>query len=387
MELFNMEFLQALQTVSIMGTLFYILSFVAALVIIVFVHEFGHFIVGRWCGVKVEAFSIGFGKELFGFTDRHGTRWKFCPIQLGGYVRFEGDANAASMPDNSVAASQSPTSLQAQPVWERMAVVAAGPLANFLFAIVIFAAAFMAIGLPYMRPTVSEVLPGSAAAMAGVAPGDTITVVDGKTIFALSEVQEAFFLRPNETFDIVVQRKGQPLTLSVTPQAVEQKDSFGGSMKVGQLGIRHLPEKDEPLFQRFSPPEAVAKAVERTWFTISSTATFFKKVITGQQSVKQIGGAVSIGKGAGDAASGGILSFCYFLGFLSVSIGIVNLFPIPMLDGGHLVFYAIEAIRGKPVGPVAQEWGFRIGFSCVVMLMLLGLFNDAGRVVNVVFGT
>jgi regulator of sigma E protease len=382
-----MGFMAALQNIAPMAILFNFAAFVVALVIIVFVHEFGHFIVGRWCGVKAEVFSVGFGKELFGFTDKHGTRWKFCPIPLGGYVRFEGDANAASMPSTSEQAKHSPTSLHGQPVWERMAVVAAGPLANFLFAIVVFTAAFVFIGMPYMRPVASAVQAGSAAEQAGLKAGDRFVSIDGATIQTFGEVQEAVFLRPGETFDVVVDRAGQVLTLRLTPKAKEQKDNFGGTMKVGQLGVVHEPQPDEPLYMAYAPPAAMAKALERTWFTVSSTGKFLSKIISGEQSAKQIGGAISIGKGAGDAAAGGALSFMYFLAFLSISIGIVNLLPIPMLDGGHLVFYAIEAVRGKPLGQVAQEWGYRIGFSCVVMLMVFGLFNDAGRSINVLFGT
>jgi regulator of sigma E protease len=382
-----MEFLQALQSASFTGFLFYLLSLLVALILIIFVHEFGHFIVGRWCGVKVETFSIGFGKELFGFNDRYGTRWKFCLVQLGGYVRFEGDANAASMPSSAPAAAASSTSLQAQPVWERMAIVAAGPLANFLFAIAIFAAAFMAIGMPYMRPIVSEVLVNSAAEKAGVKVGDHVKLIDGRVIETFSEIQESVFLRPGETFPVTIERNGQPIVLSITPDAKEIADNFGGKIKLGVLGLRHLPASDEPLFRRFAPHEAVSEAAGHTWFVITSTGKFFAKIIKGEQSVKQIGGVVSIGKAVGDAASDGFLNFILRVGFLSISIGIVNLFPIPMLDGGHLVFYAIEFVRGKPLGPMAQEWGYRIGFSCVLALMLLGLFNDAGRVVNVVFGS
>jgi regulator of sigma E protease len=381
----DMEFLQALQGVSLGGLVFNIFAFLVALILIVFVHEYGHFIVGRWCGVKIEAFSVGFGRELFGFNDKHGTRWKFCAIPLGGYVKFEGDANAASQPDLS--ATHSPTSLHAQPVHERMAIVAAGPVANFILAIFIFAVAFMAIGYPYMRPIVDEVVAGSAAETAGLKPGDLVKRIDGQEISSFVGIQEAVFLRPGETLEVVVERNGTPVSLNVVPQMKEIPDNFGGTSRFGLMGVKHNPRSDEPLYHRYAPHEALGKAVERTWFTIATTGKFIAKMFTGQQSVKQIGGAVSIGKGAGDAASGGLLTFAYFIGFLSISIGIINLFPIPMLDGGHLVFYAIEAVRGRPLGPVAQEWGYRIGFSCVVMLMVLGLFNDAGRVVNVVFGT
>lgn len=378
-----MNLMQFLNTESFLFLGLCVLAFIASLIIIIFIHEYGHFIVARWCGVKVEAFSIGFGKEMFGFTDRHGTRWKICPWPIGGYVKFEGDANAASMPDGSKAASFSPTSLHAQPVPQRMAIVAAGPFANFLLAIVIFSAIFTFVGMPYTRPLIAEVLKDSAAESAGLKAGDTITNISGQDITSFRQIQEKVFLRKGEELTIKVDRAGQNLTFKVTPKAVELKDNFGGSMMVGQLGVR---PPDEFAFQTYPPHKAVVLAVERTWNVIDMTFKFLGKIFVGEQSVKQLGGAISIGKGAGDAASGGFANFMFFIAFLSISIGIVNLLPIPMLDGGHLVFYALEAIRGKPLGPKAQEWGFRIGFSCVIMLMLLGLFNDAGRLSNV-FGS
>jgi regulator of sigma E protease len=382
-----MDYLQALQSLSPTVLLFAIAGLILALFVIIFVHEFGHFIVGRWCGVKIETFSVGFGKELFGFTDRYNTRWKFCLIQLGGYVKFEGDANAASMPSNTEPANLSPTSLQAQPVWQRMAIVAAGPIANFLLAIAIFAAALMALGTPYMRPVVTEVIANSAAERAGMKVGDTVKSMGGREINTYRDVQEYVLMRPEETFVMTVERVGQKLDLTITVDANEVKDGFGGTLKVGKLGIKHEPSADEPLMRYYAPHEAVVRAVDRTWLMISTTAKFFGKIIVGQQSVKQIGGPIMMGKGAGEALSNGPTTFIMFIGFLSISVGIINLFPIPMLDGGHLVFYAIEAVRGKPLGPVAQEWGFRIGFSCVVALMLLGFFNDSGRVFNLVFGS
>jgi regulator of sigma E protease len=380
-----MSFLDALLAISPVTVAIGLAAFVVALVVIVFVHEFGHFIVGRWCGVGIETFSVGFGKELFGFNDSYGTRWKFCLLPLGGYVKFEGDANAASVPDLSV--KHTATSLHSKPVLQRMAIVAAGPFANFLLAIAIFALGAMLIGYPYFRPTVSEVIPGSAAAEAGILPGDEFRSIEGVATPTFEAVTEAVFMRPGEPLQVVVDRNNQSITLALTPKAKDVRDSFGGTVKVGQLGVSHLRAQDEPVYQRLSPGPALVHGVNKTWTTISLTGQFIKKLFTGQQSVKQVGGAISIGKHAGDAATNGPLSFIYFIAFLSISIGIINLFPIPMLDGGHLVFYTIEGILGRPLGPVAQEWGYRIGFSCVVMLMLLGLFNDSGRVTNVLFGT
>jgi regulator of sigma E protease len=380
-----MSFFDALANIPVLTLLFNIAAFIVALTIIVFVHEYGHFIVGRWCGVGIQTFSVGFGKELFGFNDKHGTRWKFAALPFGGFVKFEGDANAASMPDKTVA--HSPTSLHGKSVPQRMAIVAAGPIANFILAIFLFTMGAMIVGYPYTRAVVSEVLPGSAAAVAGFKAGDEIKRIDGQEIVSFEGVLEAVFLRPGEALKIEVQRNGQIVDLTATPQLKEERDSFGGIARVGQLGIRHNRAADEPLYEPLGPVQAFSKGVERTWATISLTGKFIGKLFTGKQSVDQVGGAIMIGKHAGDAASSGPLYFVYFLALLSISVGIINLFPIPMLDGGHLVFYAIEGVLGRPLGPTAQEWGFRIGFSCVVMLMLLGLFNDTGRVLNVLLGT
>ncbi len=382
-----MSFLQALQNISPLVVLFNLAAFFVALLLIVFVHEFGHYIVARWCGVKSDVFSVGFGKELFGFTDKHGTRWKWALWPIGGYVKFAGDANAASQPDSRGESKNTAGSLHSQPVLQRSAIVAAGPIANFILAVVIFALGFMIVGSGYMRPIVDEILAGSPAEIAGIKPGDEITSIDGTAIKNYRTIQEIVMFRPDETVVVGIMRDGAAMTLNVLAKAREIKDDFGGTVRIGQMGISHNKRSDEPLIERLPPHLALMKGAERTWFIISTTGKTLKKLFLGTESVKRIGGAISIGKGAGDAASDGPMAFVTFIAFLSVSIGIVNLLPIPMLDGGHLVFYAIEALRGKPLGPVAQEWGFRIGLTCVVMLMLLGLFNDTGRVINVVFGT
>ncbi len=382
-----MTFLQAIQNISPLLVLFNIAAFIVALLLIVFVHEYGHYIVARWCGVKSEVFSVGFGKELWGRTDKRGTRWKLALWPIGGYVKFAGDANAASKPDLSEEGKSTAGSLHAQPVLQRAAIVAAGPIANFILAIFFFAAGYMIVGSQYLRPIVDDIMPGSAAEAAGIKKGDEIISIDGKTITTYQGIQEAVMFRPDEKMLVSVKREGAVVNLDVTPKAKEIRDDFGGTFRIGQMGITHNKRSDEPLVERLPPHMALAKGAERTWFIISMTGKTIKKLFLGTESVKRIGGAISIGKGAGDAASDGPMAFVSFIAFLSVSIGIVNLLPIPMLDGGHLVFYAIEALRGKPLGPVAQEWGFRIGFTCVVMLMLLGLFNDTGRVANVLFGT
>lgn len=369
------------------AAVFYLLSFVVALSIIVFVHEFGHFIVGRWCGANVEVFSLGFGRELFGFTDRKGTRWKFCLWPLGGYVRFEGDANAASKPDFEQAKAPSPTSFHGRPLLQRAAIVFAGPLANFILAIAIFWGAFALIGEPYFEPVVDEVRAGSAAEKAGIKAGDRVISVGGEDMTSFEDIRRAVWLHAGEELDVVLQRAGQDIALKVIPDTVEEPDSFGGTMKLGVLGVVNTVQAGEPLSRTYSPVAALSRSVEQTKYVVVTTFRFLGKIVLGDQSIKQIGGPGSIAKGAGDAAKGGVLAFALFLGLLSVSIGLINLFPVPMLDGGHLAFYAIEAVRGKPLGPDAQEWGFRIGLSFVAVLMLVGLFNDSGRFINHFFGT
>lgn len=378
---------QEMLSLSPFAALFYLLSFVVALSIIVFVHEFGHFIVGRWCGVKAEVFAVGFGRELFGLTDKKGTRWKFCLWPLGGYVRFEGDANAASKPDFAAGTSQSPTSFHGQPLHERAAIVLAGPLANFLLAIVIFWSSFAFIGEPYFEPIVDDVRAGSAAEKAGIRPGDRIVSVAGEEMTSFEDIRRAVWLHAGDELEIVLRRNGADVTMRVVPDTVEEPDSFGGKMKLGVLGVVNNVQSGEPLNRTYSPAAALSRSLEQTQYVVVTTFKFLGKIVLGDQSLRQIGGPGSIAKGAGDAAKGGVLTFALFLGLLSVSIGLINLFPVPMLDGGHLVFYAIEAVRGKPLGPGAQEWGYRIGLSFVAMLMLVGLFNDSGRFINHFFGT
>jgi regulator of sigma E protease len=378
--------LEGLSNLSVFWTLFYLLSFVVALSIIVFVHEYGHFIVGRWCGVKAEVFSVGFGRELFGFTDRHGTRWKICLWPLGGYVKFEGDSNAASKPDFD-ASDASPFSFHAQPISRRAAIVLAGPVANFLLSIAIFWGAFALIGEPYFDPVIDEVRKESAAEKAGIKAGDRVVRVNGKKIDAFEDISRNVWLHAGEELEVVIDRAGAEITMKIVPDTLLEKDNFGGTIKRGILGVANRLQPGEPKTRRYSTVEAFSRSIDQTQYVVVTTFKFLGKIVLGQQSIQQIGGPGSIAKGAGDAAATGPISFALFLGLLSVSIGLINLFPVPMLDGGHLVFYAIEALRGKPLGPNAQEWGYRIGLSLVAMLMLVGIFNDSGRIINHLFGT
>lgn len=367
--------------------IFYAVPFLVALTVIVFIHELGHFLVARWCGVDVESFSIGFGREIYGWHDRNGTRWKLAWIPLGGYVKFRGDANAASLPSAEALAQarNDPGNFHGKAVWQRAAVVAAGPIANFLLAIAIFATLFMAVGVPVIEPRVDEVLQGSAADRAGIRKGDVIVSIDGSPIPDFSALQEAVMTRAGEELTVVISRNGEMLSLPIVPDLHEESDNFGGKIRIGLLGVRNNP--DGPVrYEALGPLAAAERAVERTWFIVDTTFRYLGKLLAGRESADQLGGPISIAKAAGDAASLGLFQFVSVVAFLSVSIGLLNLFPIPMLDGGHLVYYAVEAVRGKPLGENAQEWGFRIGFSLVIMLMVVGTWNDLVRVATVWFG-
>ena len=367
----------------------YLLPFLAALTIIVFVHELGHFLVARWCGVTVEVFSIGFGREIYGWNDRHGTHWKICWLPLGGYVKFEGDANATSLPQavSENTTVRSPGNFHGKPVWRRAAVVAAGPIANFILAILIFAVVFMLIGIPMIEPRAESVIPGSAAEKAGVKPGDLVTAVDGQKIETFSDLQQAVWTRGGEQLTIVIDRQGTALSLQLVPDIKMEPDGFGGTVKIGLLGIQRAADNENSKVQRLSPVAAVSRGAGETGRIISITFKYLGKLVTGNESSKQIGGAISMAKGAGDAASSGIARFAAYVAFLSVSVGLINLFPIPMLDGGHLVYFAIETVLGKPLGQQAQEWGFRVGLSLVVMLMAFGFWNDLTRLFAMMVGS
>jgi regulator of sigma E protease len=358
----------------------YAAAFLVALLLIVFIHEYGHYIVARWCGVSVTAFSIGFGKELIGWNDKAGTRWKLCLFPLGGYVKFEGDMNAASLPDGTeVVEDRKPGNFHSKAVWQRALVVVAGPVANFILAIVIFAGLYIFVGVPAMPPRVDEVLKDSAAEKAGIIAGDFVREIDGVKIIYFGDLQTAVVTRAGEELTVIIERNSKliPLVLIPTTQLVD--DGSGGKVRIGLLGVRHEGSKDPVIFAKYSPIEAVAKAADKTWFIVKTTLKYLGKLFTGRENSDQIGGALAIANGAGVAASAGFLQFASFIAFLSVSVGLINLFPVPMLDGGHLFFYALEALRGKPLGPKTQEWSFRIGLSVVVMLMVVGTFNDVLR--------
>jgi regulator of sigma E protease len=355
----------------------YVVPTLLVLTAVVFVHEMGHFLVARWCGIRVAAFSIGFGRELTGFTDRRGTRWKLSAIPLGGYVRFEGDDNAASIPD-AESLAQVPLSereglFHFAPLWKRVAVVAAGPIANFILAVVVFAAVFTLVGRPHILPVADTVMAGSAAEQAGILPGDRILTVDGEPIESFTELQGIVMLSAGETLDLIIDRGGEEVALTAVPLRQEQPDRLGGTHRIGVLGITAIATD----FRRDDPLTAVSEGLRETGHIIDRTLVYIGRLLTGRESPEQLSGVLRIGDVTGTVLSeGGMPGIVYLTAVLSVSIGLFNLFPIPMLDGGHLLFYLFEAIRGRPLSARIQDIGFRIGFALVILLFIFVTFND-----------
>jgi regulator of sigma E protease len=358
----------------------YIVPFLFVLTIVVFFHELGHFIVARLCGVRVLVFSIGFGPELFGFNDRHGTRWKVAAIPLGGYVKFFGDENAASVPDAAAVAGMTEAerreSFFHKSVARRMAIVAAGPIANFILAIIIFACVFMFYGKQTTSARVDTVQGGSAAAEAGFQPGDLIVAIDGRPIESFSDMQRIVSSRAGQKLEFVIDRGGVRQTLSATPALKEVKDNFGNVHRHGVLGISRSMAPGDLKVQKVGPLDAIVMGGGETWFVIERTMSYLSGVITGRESADQLGGPIRIAQVSGQVATAGLVPLIHLAAVLSVSIGLLNLFPIPLLDGGHLLFYLIEAVRGRPLSERAQEMGFRIGLAIVLMLMIFATFND-----------
>lgn len=465
--------LVSLVTENLTWALLILAGFLFALTVVVFIHEMGHFLVARWCGVTVTTFSIGFGREIWAFEDKHGTRWRFAWIPAGGYVKFLDDENAASAPDRKALEGfdeeQRKGAFQLKPVWQRAAVVAAGPLANFLLAILIFAGFFYAMGVNRIEPRADFVVPDSPAAEAGFKSGDVVLSIGGRTVRDFSEINEVIWTSPGRTLEFLVDRGGQEVAINVVPLLQERNDYIAGRHRRPTVGIRYAVEPvvagvvsggpaeqagfatgdvvirmagqpindfnqlqeivsrsdgkaievvvsrdgreipltvtpkmtepgpraadptprpligvqstGRPVFSRHEyvgVGEAVSLGGERTWSIITGTLSYIGDIFTGRQSAEQIGGAVRIADAAGKFAAIGFTQLILFTAFISVSIGLINLFPIPVLDGGHLVFYAIEAVTGRPVNEDIQEFGFRVGLALILMLMMLGFYNDLG---------
>ena len=359
--------------------------FLFVLTVVVFFHELGHYLVGRWCGIGAKVFSVGFGPELFGFTDRNGTRWRLSAIPLGGYVKFVGDMNAASAgseADDSLTNEERAQAFHNKSVWRRAATVIAGPAANFLLAIVIFAFILAVFGRTVTDPVVAEVRDGSAAQAAGLQPGDQFVSLDGNPVDSFLAVQRYVAPRAGMPIEMGMQRGDERIELTVTPERLEIEDRFGNKIEQGVIGVVNDPETSSMRTVTFGPVEAVWMGVKETGFVISRTGGYLYGVITGRERADQIGGPIRVAQVSGQVATLGFVALLNLAAILSVSIGLLNLLPVPILDGGHLMFYAYEAVRGKPLSETAQEYGYRIGFALVLGLMVFATWND----ITVLFG-
>jgi len=360
-----------------------VVSFLVVLSIVVFVHEFGHFLVARWCGVAVRTFSIGFGKEICGFTDRKGTRWRIAWIPLGGYVKFVDDENAASQPSEETLARMTPDerggAFQMKPIWQRAAVVFAGPAANFLLAIVIYTAVNFWVGVHTIAPRIGEVKPGMPAAAAGFQPGDVITSIDGEAIEGFEDVQRIIAGNGDRKLHFGIDRNGGRVTLDVTPQVQEQSDNFGGTFRRGLIGITPSTKPEAIETRQVGFVDAVRLGLRETYMDIAQTLQGIGDILTRRQAADQMGGPILMAQVTAKVAGLGAEPMLRWIAFISANIGFLNLLPVPILDGGHLLFYAIEAIRRRPLSRRMQEIGFQIGIALVLMLMVYVNMNDILR--------
>ncbi len=356
----------------------YVLPFVVIITPVVFFHELGHFTVARIFGVRVETFSIGFGPAIASWMDRKGTLWKVSWIPLGGYVKFFGDLDATSAPDREAAEAMTPeeraVAFPFKPVYQRALIVAAGPVANFVLAVAVLTGFLAVFGAVTAPPLINEVVVGSPAQAAGFRKGDVIVDINGRHIESFDDVTAIVAMRPGERLNVTVERSGRLLAFRVTPLLTTVKDQFGESEKVGRLGIGAKPQ-----WVRYGPWGAFKEACHLTGLIVQTTLDLRHRLFTRSGAVGQLHGPLGIAKLSAQVAQVSLLSLVKLAAFISVSIGLVNLFPIPLLDGGHLLYYGIEAVLGRPLGARAQDVGFRLGLAVMLGLMLLATWNDLVR--------
>lgn len=363
-----MDFLAGLWT--------YAVPFLAVLTVLVFVHELGHYLVARRCGVRVEVFSIGFGPEIWGIEDRAGTRWKLSLIPFGGYVKMFAERPPDELEEAGefrLSEAEKAVSFYAKTLWQRAAIVAAGPVANFLFAIVVLAGLFGILGQPYTPPDIGAVVKGSAAERAGLRPGDVFVRIGSHRIERFEQVRQIVEMAPGEPLEIVIRRQDRLVTVTAVPDAVEVS-RFGTTQTIGQLGVTR-PTGDMVLV-RYDPLTALWKATVHTAALTGSIFDALFQILTGERTAKELGGPVRIAQISGDMAQAGLVMVIQFAAILSINLGLINLFPIPMLDGGHLLFYGIEAVRGRPVGERAMSYSLNIGLALIFGLTLFVTWND-----------
>jgi regulator of sigma E protease len=358
-------------------------AYLFVIMVVVFFHELGHFSVARAFGVRVETFSIGFGPAIVSWMDSKGTCWKISWIPFGGYVKFFGDADVASVPDRelmkSASAEERAVALPFKPLYQRALIVAAGPFANFVLAIVILSAMLMAYGRIVQLPVVSSIQAGSAAAAGGMRAGDVIKSIDGQVIESFDAIRNVVWIRPGQKLDIVVERQGHTQSLAITPKLNTIKDELGETHTVGTLGISSRLTPQTLKHVRYGPIGAVSAAFEEVGSIVGTTLTYLWRMVTGAVATNELHGPLGIAKISGEVATLGFISLINLAALISVSIGLVNIFPVPILDGGHLLYYGCEAVLGRPLGARAQDVGFRLGLAVMLGLMVLATWNDLVR--------
>ncbi|MGH6944776.1 MAG: RIP metalloprotease RseP [Geminicoccaceae bacterium] len=349
----------------------YVVPFLVILSVVVFVHELGHYLIARRHGVRIEVFSIGFGPELFGFNDRADTRWKFSVLPLGGYVKMHGDADPTSSTVD-LNARPDPDSFPAKTVRQRMGIVVAGPMANFVFAIVVLAFLFATVGRPFTPAQVGEVQPDSAAEAAGLAPGDRIVAVNGNEIESFEQLQVVVRDSPGVPLTFAIERQGEVRNITVVPRETSIEDRFGQVHRIGLIGVSRTGVE----FKRSNPLLAVFEGVSETGQLVGGTLYALGQMVVGSRTTEELGGPLRIAQMSGEIAKDGLVPMIWFTAVLSINLGLINLFPIPMLDGGHLAMYGIEALRGRPLTERSQEVAFRFGLLVVLSLMVFATWND-----------
>ncbi|QJU59562.1 RIP metalloprotease RseP [Sphingomonas sp. AP4-R1] len=352
-------------------------GFVVVIGPLVFLHELGHYFVGRWFGVHAETFSIGMGKELTGWTDKRGTRWRVSALPLGGYVKFAGDMGPAGRTDPAwlrLPAAEKARTFQGKPLWQRFLIVLAGPLTNFLIAIAIFAGFFTLYGVPQTPAVISGVVAQSAAEKAGIKPGDRIVAIDGRAISRFEDLAIYVSVRPGAPMALDVERGGRHIALSATPSVREIKDDLGNPQRMGLLGV--TPGRE--IYQRMGPAGIIGAAVHETVQTVRTMVDVIGQIITGARPAKELGGPIQIARYSGETVSFGVVAIIHFMALISINLGFINLLPIPMLDGGHLLFYVIEGISRRPLPERAHDWAFRSGLAMLLGFMVFVTINDLG---------
>ena len=364
-----------------MEILNFIIPFIILLTVVVFVHEYGHYYFAKKYGVGITDFSIGFGKEIFGFNDRSGTRWKFCLIPLGGYVKFFGDRNVFSQTEQEELLKKYSVEDQkklfvTKPLYQRSLIVFAGPLANFILAIMIFAFIYMFAGKDFTPAQIQEVQKNSPAFVSGLKSGDTILEINKKKVNSIMDVSTYINTSTKEYIEIKVLRNDQDISLKIKPKIIQSKDALGNTLDKKIIGIKVSPLNGELNRERLGPGTALFYATKETWFVTTASINFIIQIFKGKGDTKQLGGPIKIAKITGQVAQHGLIAFLSIMAYISISLGFINLLPIPMLDGGHLMFYAFEKILGRPLTQKTQEGFFRIGLFLLIFLMLFTTIND-----------